>query len=269
MPGHSDNEPFLQWLSDLSNTKSPPLVFSISYSDDENTVDFSYATRVNVELQKLGVRGITVVGSSGDGGVGGTQPNRKCKQFIATFPAASPYITTVGGTTGKDPEKASSGFPSGGGFSQWWDRPSYQTKSVGDYFTTASKLPSDKLFNKTSAGYPDVSLQSENFVLTQYKVDCPVSGTSCSTPSFAGLVALLNDARLSMNKSPLGWLNPLLYSHPEAFNDITEGNNPGCAVNIPLGYLGDGFHACKGWDPLTGLGSPQFDKWLSIVKALP
>jgi tripeptidyl-peptidase I len=36
------------------------------------------------------------------------------------------------------------------------------------------------------------------------------------------------------------------YAHPEVFNDITEGSNPGC------GYTG--FTASEGWDPVTGLG---------------
>jgi tripeptidyl-peptidase-1 len=63
-------------------------------------------------------------------------------------------------------------------------------------------------------------------------------GTSCAAPTFGGIIALLNDARISVGKAPLGFLNPLIYSHPEIFNDITEGNNPGCGT--------DGFFAaCK------------------------
>ena len=52
--------------------------------------------------------------------------------------------------------------------------------------------------------YPDLALHAENFVLTQYKVNVPVSGTSCSAPTFGGFVALLNDVRLQAGKSPLG-----------------------------------------------------------------
>lgn len=70
----------------------------------------------------------------------------------------------------------------------------------------------------------------------------------------------------------MGWLNPFLYAHPEAFNDITNGTNPGCST--------DGFSATSGWDPVrirlvrpvgkwktdpcfvqvTGLGSPNYPK---------
>jgi tripeptidyl-peptidase-1 len=120
-----------------------------------------------------------------------------------------------------------------------------------------------------------------------------VSGTSCSAPTFGGFVALLNDVRLAAGKSPLGypllirsasccpfssiasidcrhrWLNPLLYAHPEAFVDITTGSNPGCAVDSSVGYLGTGFQAAKGWDPLTGLGTPNMTMWQEIVRSLP
>jgi tripeptidyl-peptidase I len=94
----------------------------------------------------------------------------------------------------------------------------------------------------------------------------PVSGTSCSAPSFAALVALLNAARIGAGKPSLGWLNPLLYSHPEAFTDIVDGSNPGCAVMPSTGYLGTGFDATDGWDPVTGLGTPVFAKLKALVE---
>ena len=39
-----------------------------------------------------------------------------------------------------------------------------------------------------------------------------VGGTSASSPTFAAIVALLNDVRISNGKPPLGFLNPALYS---------------------------------------------------------
>ena len=270
-PGSDQNEPFAQWLSDLASDPAPPLVFSISYSDDEYTVNPAYAQRVSIELQKAGVRGISIISSSGDGGVGGTQPNNKCKHFLPTFPASSPYATAVGGTSASG--GASSVFPSGGGFSNLFGRPAYQESAVAAYLAQGKsvKLPSAALFNSSGAAYPDVSLLAENFVLGQYKVPVPVSGTSCSTPAFAALVSLLNDVRLAAGKRSLGWLNPLLYAHADdgSFTDVVSGANPGCAVNSALGYLGTGFQASKGWDPATGLGTIVFDKWAAIVKALP
>ena len=94
-------------------------------------------------------------------------------------------------------------------------------------YLQSKNVPSTTLFNTTAAGYPDVAMNAENFALTQFMVDVPVSGTSCSAPSFAAVVALLNDARMSAGKSSLGWLNPMIYAHPEAFTDITKGSNPG------------------------------------------
>lgn len=166
-------------------------------------------------------------------------------------------------------------FASGGGFSEWWPQPSYQNEPVASYIAEASKnkklFPSQTLYNSSNAGYPDVAMHAENCALTQFGIPVPVSGTSCSAPCFAGLVALLNDARLSQQppKRTLGWLNPLLYKHPEAFSDITKGSNPGCADDVSKGYLGEGFQATVGWDPVTGLGTPQFSELLKIVQALP
>lgn len=46
----------------------------------------------------------------------------------------------------------------------------------------------------------------------------------CSTPIFASVIALLNDERIAAGKSPLGFLNPLLYSTgASALHDITAG----------------------------------------------
>ena len=72
----------------------------------------------------------------------------------------------------------------------------------------------------------------------------PVSGTSASCPTFAAVVALLNDQRLKAGKPPLGFLNPFLYQNPEAFRDMTNGVNHGSGFH--------GFTAEKGWDPVTG-----------------
>jgi tripeptidyl-peptidase-1 len=52
-----------------------------------------------------------------------------------------------------------------------------------------------------------------------------------------------------------------LYSHPEVFDDITEGVNPGCGT--------DGFPAVEGWDPITGLGTPKFAKLRDLLLSLP
>jgi len=87
-----------------------------------------------------------------------------------------------------------------------------------------------------------------------------VSGTSASSPTVAGMISMINYARIKAGKSSLGFLNPTLYSlydsDPEMyFNDVTEGYNIGCEVDENIG-----FYAAKGWDPLTGVGTPKFSK---------
>lgn len=78
------------------------------------------------------------------------------------------------------------------------------------------------------------------FQIVQNGTTASVAGTSASCPTFAGVIALLNDYRLSQGRPSLGFLNPLLYSNASsALNDITSGNNPGCGTS--------GFTARAGW----------------------
>jgi tripeptidyl-peptidase-1 len=58
----------------------------------------------------------------------------------------------------------------------------------------------------------------------------------------------------------VGFLNPVLYANPNALNDITSGNNPGCGTQ--------GFSAVNGWDPITGLGTPNFQKLVDVYLSL-
>ena len=250
-PKSPENEPFLVWLTDLSNTTSPPLVISTSYGDDEPSVDLDYATRVNTEFAKAGARGISILFSSGDGGVSGGQSQR-CTNFIATYPAGSPFVTAVGATrllTGVPLNETSAAFSSGG-FSDYWARPDWQKQAVSDYFTTyGHSFPNSSRYNQTGRGFPDVAAVGENFPIIVGGREFEVDGTSCSSPTFAALVVVLNDLLLSAGENALGFLNPLIYQHgAEAFNDVTTGNNPGCSTT--------GFYAASFWDPVTGWGTP-------------
>jgi tripeptidyl-peptidase-1 len=177
----------------LASTADAPWVVSTSYGDDEPTVDYGYATRMNVEFQKLGARGISILFSSGDGGVSGGQ-SQQCTNFIPTYPAGSPYVTSVGGTTGF-PESGVS-FSSGG-FTNYWSVPSYQSAAVQNFLTTSTQLPQAGLWNATGRGFPDVSAQGTNYPVFQGGFAQPVDGTSCSTPTFSAIVSLLNDVRFT------------------------------------------------------------------------
>jgi len=105
-------------------------------------------------------------------------------------------------------------------------------------------------------------------LLTSTSSHSPVSGTSASSPAAAGLFNLINDLLLNSRKPTLGFLNPLLYQmaeeHPIAFNDITSGDNK----NDGLLFCKYGFEATPGWDPASGLGSPNFPEIVRYVKRI-
>lgn len=103
-------------------------------------------------------------------------------------------------------------------------------------------------------------------------------GTSAAAPVFASIIALLNDARLRAGKKPLGYLNPWLYSVGfKGLTDITSGGSVGCnGINGQTGRPvigGPGiipyasWNATTGWDPVTGLGVPDFEKLLALAMA--
>jgi tripeptidyl-peptidase-1 len=253
------NEPYLNWLDFILNQTTIPQTFSTSYGDDEQTVPEDYAVSVCNLFMQLGARGSSIMFSSGDEGVGGgdceANDGTKKVEFQPAFPASCPFVTTVGGTTGVNPTVAVD-F-SGGGFSRYFAQPSYQTASVTP-FLTALGTKFSGLFNPTGRAYPDVAAAAEGFqVVIGGRVES-VAGTSCSSPTFAGVIALLNDFRISEGKAPLGFLNPLFYSTAKTgFNDIVSGSNPGCGQT--------GFTAAAGWDPVTGLGTPDFLRLQALV----
>lgn len=254
-----NNEPYTTWLEQVLAVPDSqlPYVISVSYGDNENTVPPDFANRSTVGFMALGSKGVSVLFSSGDGGVAGSQSS-PCTTFIPNFPATSIAVTSVGGTTGS-PETAAS-FSSGG-FSNYYGRPSYQDTAVKNYFAVASNLPPIADYNGTGRGFPDVSALSESFNIVCGGGTIQVDGTSCAAPTFSGLVSLLNSLRFAVGKSSLGFLNPLFYQNPDVFTDVTQGNNPGCNTN--------GFYAAKGWDPVTGLGSPNYEKLKTLVLSLP
>lgn len=114
-------EPFLTFINHLLARNDPPRVISTSYGDDEQRVPELYARRVCSGFAQLGVRGISVIFSSGDAGVGGRdgncKPNGGKKQFIPLFPVSCPWVTSVGATQDFNPEVATTFFATGGGFS--------------------------------------------------------------------------------------------------------------------------------------------------------
>ncbi len=103
----------------------------------------------------------------------------------------------------------------------------------------------------------------------------PSGGTSAASPVVAGILALLNDARFRVGKGPLGFINPWLYAIGwTALNDITGGSSVGCnGINGQTGAAIPGggvipyatWNATIGWDPVTGLGTPNFELLKKLV----
>ena len=149
-------------------------------------------------------------------------------------------VTSVGSTQGINPETAAP-FSSGG-FSNIFAQPDYQSSAVAAFLSALGNTNAGR-FNAQGRAFPDVSTQGVQFLIDVGGRVGGVDGTSASSPTFASVVALLNDARLNLGMAPLGFLNPFLYSQgAAALNDITEGSNPGCGT--------DGFPAVPGWDPV-------------------
>eukprot|EP00440_Ansanella_granifera_P062114 gb/GFBE01067341.1/.p1 GENE.gb/GFBE01067341.1/~~gb/GFBE01067341.1/.p1 ORF type:complete len:568 (+),score=112.16 gb/GFBE01067341.1/:1-1704(+) len=221
--------------------------------------------RIDTALQILGARGVTVFGSSGDGGShfsfgkfsGGEMADIlnkiSCELQMPVFPTTSAYMVSVGGTMWKNGDSSQpitwSGFGggSGSGFSWQMNMPEHQKKTVQAYLASTPGLPPNGSFNPHGRAYPDIS-------------SVAVMGTSQSSPMTAGIFSMIIDKRLNAGLPPLGFVAPLIWKvaqeHPgEAFEDVTEGNSKTSCDN--------GFPSSHGWDPNTGWGRPI---WSGLVK---
>ncbi|KAH8807281.1 peptidase S8/S53 domain-containing protein [Xylogone sp. PMI_703] len=286
-PVDNTNEPYLpyyQYLLSKPNSALPQVI-SNSYGDDEQTVPEKYAVKVCNLIGLMGLRGITIIESSGDNGVGApcqSNDGKKTPQFTPEFPATCPYVTAIGGTVSISPESAWQG--SAGGFSNYFPRAWYQESAVEKYLDSHISAAVKKYYkpytNFNGRGFPDFSAHSaspyeQGFYSGQLSVN---GGTSAAAPTVAGIIALLNDARLRAHKPVLGFINPLLYLiGSKALNDITSGGSIGCngfsfqsgapipgASIIPFAS----WNATAGWDPATGLGTPDFEKLKALVLSI-
>jgi len=212
------------------------------------------------------------------------------------YPGTSPYITSVGATEYGSPEFnlpspppacnstrwscisggaqeqavsiEQSSYLSGGGFSDVDSAPAYQQAAIQGYFNTGVPLPDATVWNRTGRGFPDVAAIGMNGYIIQSGNPLLVSGTSMSTPIVAAIIALVQADYYSITNNTLGFLNPLLYKGQAAgaglFKDITVGDNcrtAKCATQ-------DGFLTAKGWDPVSGLGSPLYPGLKAYVEKL-
>ncbi|THH05901.1 hypothetical protein EW145_g4459 [Phellinidium pouzarii] len=260
---------------------APPNVVSVSYGSDEASVTLAYATRQCNEYAKIGLMGTTVLYSSGDDGVAGNsglclnadnEATSSGTKFNPGFPVTCPFLTAVGatqvdpGSTVNDPEGACEQVIfSGGGFSNFFAMPSYQEEAVSSFLANFPPPFTSAEFNNSGKvrGFPDLAANGANYIIGIDGEFELVFGTSCSSPVVGSLITLVNDARIAAGKSSVGFINPTIYSadFASAFNDITHGGNQGCGTA--------GFTAVAGWDPVTGVGTPNLTKLMELWLALP
>lgn len=229
-------------------------VISMSFSEAESCPTAQFLADQHRTFQRAVAKGITLVAASGDFGVAQHTCNGSFVNAAGT-PASDPLVTAVGGTTlavdliSKAYQSEVGWSRSGGGFSTVYKRPGYQARAV-----TSSKM----------RGLPDVALSADAIGVTiAFALGHPGGsvGTSAPTAEWAGIAALLGQGREEHRD---GSLNSFLYrtarSHAsqDAFHDITSGNNSTPTIA--------GFAAGPGWDPVTGLGTPDVAKLVGVAR---
>jgi len=223
------------------DTVHKPSVISISWGGPESSWTPQALSAMTSALTDAASVGVTVTVASGDDG--STDGVTDGHDHV-DFPASCPFSLACGGTR---LEVAANGSISsevvwndlsaghgatGGGFSASFPRPAYQNAANP---------------NNKNRGVPDVAGNADP--VTGYKVLVDgsmevIGGTSAVAPLWAGLVALVNQKM----GTHVGFWNLMLYTHlNNDFNDVVTGNN-------------GTFKADKGWDPTTGLGSPDARK---------
>jgi len=249
--------------------------------EDSDQSDHIYSTCECSALTSTTTQGLKVSGYKYDENNGAV--------FAADFPASSPYVTSVGATqfiwkssTSVAAEVVASILTgaiitTGGGFSSFQPQPAYQASAVQAWLQKAVNLPPKSAFDTKYRGYPDIAFNGHKYLVYASRsqdghscpcVSLPVDGTSCSSPALAGLLSLVHDELFNAGKTQLGFLNPLLYqiaaTNPMAFHDIVSGN-----TNCNRAYCCEyGYTATAGWDPTSGLGSPNYPQFLaSVLKA--
>jgi len=224
----------------VHDTANKPSVISISWGGPESTWTQQAVTALDSACQAAALLGVTITVAAGDNG--STDGVTDGADHV-DFPASSPHVLSCGGTritatngTLSDEvvwnELSANEGATGGGVSALFTKPTWQA---------SANVPAPPS-TSGGRGVPDVAGDADPVTGYTVRVDgqtIAIGGTSAVAPLWAGLIALANAGL----KTPVGFLNPTLYSNPAAFRDITTGTN-------------GSFSAASGWDPCTGLGSP-------------
>jgi kumamolisin len=231
---------------------SPPDVVSASLGWCEGQISEHVLDLVDHFMVAAAAVGTTFVSAAGNHGPAGCYP--ATETAAPHYPASSPWVLAIGGTTlspGDDtPSEVvwndGSAWAGGGGVSERHERPSWQ----------------DALLDADGRGYPDLALLADS--ATGYAVSyCPspdecgwtaLGGTSAATPLAAGALTLVNQARQERGLGRVGLIAPTLYSAAGSgvaiVRDVTETDNRLFGL--------DCCDATVGLDQASGWGAPDF-----------
>jgi subtilase family serine protease len=242
-------------------------IISQSWGTTENTLFDKPGRAVLSSFEQFYERAaaehVTVLASAGDAGTANPDVNGNIFPFpTVNFPASSPWVTAVGGTSlfadtnGNYQSETVWGYPpnggaTGGGVSQVFGEPDYQSDNLNK---------ADQKLVDHHRGLPDIAYNADpnTSILIYLSFLGPsaagyyfIGGTSEGSPQWAGLIADANQ----WARRPLGFINDALYAignsglRGSAYHDVTVGNNS--QDNLP------GYSATPGWDAATGWGSPK------------
>lgn len=225
----------------LANTMGPGVV-SMSFGTPEGAW-------VNSMDSVFSAANMTYAAGTGDSGA------------RVEWPSASSRVLAVGGTslnsytaTSRNETTWSS---TGGGVSQYFSVPSYQSATVPGLGFQTQRNAADVAFNADPSTGQFIAVIKPGTTTPEW---FGVGGTSLATPQWAGLVAVANATRAQKGLGPMGMVQNLIYKATTTtsnffstiFADITSGNN-------------GGFTARAFYDQPTGLGSPNATNFVSLA----
>ena len=244
---------FLDAVSEAAHADPTPTAISISWGQSEDQWTAQARTAMDEAFADAGALGVTVTAAAGDDGSADNETDRRAH---VDFPAASPGVLGCGGTTlSVEPTSetvwgGSGRGATGGGVSRTFPLPAYQS---------AAGVPGQADTGRPGRGVPDVAADADPATGYLIRVDgqeVVLGGTSAVAPLWAALVCRLVQAL----GGPLGRPHEALYDAagpgvaPPGFRDVTVGSN-------------GAYDAGPGWDPCTGLGTPDGTVLLAALRS--